>query len=67
MKYTPYKCSCCGRHLALTNGVRLLFGEAFTDEPCPLKCAGCGKRSYWRPVQKVDIGETRAYTELVPV
>lgn len=51
--YTAYRCSCCGRVLALTNGARLLLGEgAYTDEPTPLKCASCGKRSYWRPVRK---------------
>lgn len=64
--YKPYRCSCCHRQLALTNGQRLLFGEAYTDEPCPVKCASCGKRSYWRPVQTVDKVLTTAYTELVP-
>lgn len=54
--YTAYRCSCCGRQLALTNGAQLLFGEgAYTDEPTPLKCAGCGKRSYWRPLVKQSV------------
>jgi hypothetical protein len=65
-EYKPYRCSCCQRHLAVTNGVRLVFGEAWTDEPIPIRCAACGKRSYWRPVQKIDNAVTNAYTDLVP-
>lgn len=66
MDYKPYRCRCCDRHLALTNGKRLLFGEAYTDEPIPIKCSGCGARSYWRPIKEVDIAQSVAYTELVP-
>lgn len=67
--YKPYRCSCCHRQLGLTNGARLLFvlGEgAYSDEPVPLKCVACGKRSYWRPAKKVDSVITVSYTELVP-
>lgn len=66
-EYKPYRCACCQRHLALTNGERLVFGEAWTDEPIPIKCAACGRRSYWRPVKKIDSTQPIAYTDPVLV
>lgn len=65
--YVWYRCACCGRQMALTNGARLLFGHgAYTDEPAPLKCSACGRRSYWRPVKKAAQVDSLCYTEAVP-
>lgn len=61
--YKPYHCRCCRRALAVTNGCRLLIGEAYTDEPITLRCASCGSRQTWKPVDKEH---TQAYTTLQP-
>jgi hypothetical protein len=66
-EYKPFRCRCCDHHLALTDGVRLVLGVgAYSDEPIPLKCAACGRRSYWRPVKKVDIAVMAVYIDPVP-
>jgi RNase P subunit RPR2 len=63
--YKPFHCRCCRRSLAITNGARLLIGEAYTDEPITLRCAGCGLRQTWKPIG-LDKVDTEAYTRFQP-
>lgn len=69
-EYKPFRCRCCHQHLGLTNGTRLLFvlGEgAYSDEPIPLRCSGCGLRQIWKPVRReVDIVQSFVYSDIVP-
>lgn len=67
--YKPFRCRHCGRQLALTNGVRLLFHVGVCcDEPVPLRCTACGARIYWRPVgETLDAPLVLSYTERATV
>lgn len=67
MTYDVISCKCCGQHLALTNGSRIVFGEGgYCDEPIPLKCSNCGARRVWKPLPMLDSARLIRYTELTP-